>query len=62
MLQTLQDPTGAHVSSVASVLDLGDRLLLGNLGGDYVSVVPLSESGSSAATPAQRRAEGSSEL
>ena len=42
VLQMLMDPTGAHVASVAAVLDLGDRLILGNLGFDYLSVVPLS--------------------
>ena len=64
VLQTLMDPTGARVASVASILDLGDRLVLGNLGGDYVSVVPLSGEGTgpAAAAPTQRQAEGSSEL
>ena len=45
----LMDPTGAHVAWVASILDLGDRLVLGNLGGDYVSVVPLTGKGAGAA-------------
>ena len=36
----LMDPKGSHITSVPSVLDLGDRLVLGNLDGDYIAVMP----------------------
>ena len=37
----LFDPTGARVSTMSCVAQHGDKLFLGNLMGDFVSVVDL---------------------
>jgi len=39
--RALSDPAGARVSSMSCVAQHGDRLFLGNLAGDFVSVVDL---------------------
>lgn len=41
VLQTLMDPDGSHIASVSSVTEHQGRLFLGNLMGDYVSVLDL---------------------
>ncbi|EFN57394.1 hypothetical protein CHLNCDRAFT_20987 [Chlorella variabilis] len=51
VLQVLMDPDGSHVASVSSVTEHDGKLFLGNLGGNYVSVLDLSGVGA-AGTPA----------
>lgn len=41
VMRALMDPDGSHVSSVSAVTQVGDRLFLGNLAGDYVSYIDL---------------------
>mmetsp|Transcript_20727 Transcript_20727/g.62454 ORF Transcript_20727/g.62454 Transcript_20727/m.62454 type:complete len:407 (-) Transcript_20727:639-1859(-) len=40
-LDYLQDPTGQHISTVSSAVQVGDRLYLGNIAGDYISYLPV---------------------
>ena len=40
-LDALYDPTGERVSTMSCVVQHGSRLYLGNLAGDFVSVVDL---------------------
>jgi len=40
-LETLMDPDGSHVSTVSAVTEHDGKLFLGNLGGDFVSVIAL---------------------
>ena len=39
VLQMLMDTKGEHVATISSVLDLGDQLILGSLGGSYLAAV-----------------------
>ena len=39
VLQMLMDSKGEHVATISSVLDLGDQLILGSLGGSYLAAV-----------------------
>ena len=41
VLDALFDTTGARVSSVSAVTEHDGSLFIGNLAGDYVSVLPL---------------------
>ena len=41
VLRTLMDPDGSHISHTSSVTAHGDRLFIGNLAKDYVSVLDL---------------------
>ena len=41
VLQMLMDPKGEHVATISAVLDLGEQLILGSLGGSYLAAVPL---------------------
>jgi len=41
VLQCLMDPDGRQVSTISSVTEHQGRLFLGNLGGDFVSVLQL---------------------
>ena len=43
VLATMMDPTGAHVSSVSAVTEFEGSLFLGNLQGDFVSVLSLED-------------------
>ena len=58
----LLDPTGSHVSYIPSVVDLGGRLILGNLMSSYVAVVDVSGSGAAAAAGPRPATTASSEL
>lgn len=40
-LETLMDPDGAHVATISAVTEHNGSLFLGNLGGDFVSVLAL---------------------
>ena len=40
VMQMLMDSTGEHLATISSVLDLGDRLVLGSLGGSYLGTIP----------------------
>lgn len=44
VVAALGDPDGGHVSHVSSATERGKQLFLGNLAGDYVSVVDLDRS------------------
>ena len=41
VLRTLMDPDGSHISHTSSVTARGERLFIGNLAKDYVSVLDL---------------------
>ena len=42
VLRVLMDHKGEHVSSVSAVVETDNQLFLGNLNGDYVSVLDKS--------------------
>ena len=50
VLETLMDPTGERVFTVSAATEHGGQLFLGNLMGDFVSVVDLADVASSRGT------------
>lgn len=43
VLRYLDDNDGSHVATISAVTEIADKLYLGNLGGDFVSYLQMSD-------------------